>query len=386
MSVTVSANSCESPNTKLETRFLSWYLNKYLSREILFSFLGGTMIFLLIMLMFQAIRLAEFVVIHQVSLSDVGRLCIYLMLDFVPIAVTIAFLFSVLMGIARANSEGEILALQVNGFSLAQIFFPVGVFSVLVSTVCLFAALYAVPLGNRAFELLITKLNNQRVMAALKPGVFVGFHGLVLFTEEIIPIKNEMKKVFLYDERDENYPLAITAEAGILRNMPEKGLLTLRLTNGSIHIDRKWLQTIQQKIDFDVYDINLALSSPGDAWRDYSPQSFTYRQLKLRIAETVHDVPQNRRLQAELHSRFSLAFSCIVFAALGFFIGTLSQRGVRSSAIIFCMAVGLIYWLSYITGDALASSGTIPPWLGIWFPNFFFSWVAWLCYRRYGRG
>ena len=361
----------------------SWHLSRYLSREVLFSFLSGTAIFLLIMLMFQAIRLSEFIVVHQVAILDVGRISVFLMLSFLPIAIPIAFLFAVLMGISRANSEGEILALQVTGFSLRQIYFPLGIFSFLVSLICLYAALYTVPHGNRAFELLITKLGSERAMATLKPGVFSeGFHGLTLFAEQIVPIKNEMKRIFIYDEREETHPLAITAQAGILRYLGDNGMLTLRLTDGSIFVDQKKDEGVQQKIDFDVYDIKLdGEGRGGGSWRDYSPPSYNYPQLKQRLTELEHDPPAHRYLEVELHRRFSLSFSCVVFAALGFFIGTLSQRGVRSTAIILCMLVGLVYWLSYIAANALAVSGWVAPWLGIWIPNVLFGFVAYFCYR-----
>jgi lipopolysaccharide export LptBFGC system permease protein LptF len=95
-----------------------------------------------------------------------------------------------------------------------------------------------------------------------------------------------------------------------------------------------------------------------------------------------HDPPEHRRLLVELHRRFSLSFSCMVFAALGFFIGTFSQRGVRSTAIVICMSVALVYWLAYVLANALSVSGSIPPWFGIWFPNVFFGAVAYFCYRR----
>jgi lipopolysaccharide export system permease protein len=233
--------------------WFSWYLTKYLSREVLFSFFAGTTIFLLIMLMFQAVRLTEFVVMHQVPMGDVARMSCYLMLTFLPLAVPIAFLFAVLMGISRANSEGEILALQVTGISLRQIYFPVGIFSLGISFFCLYTALYTVPQGNRSFELMITKLSNDRVMSALKAGVFTeGFHGLTLFAEQTIPIKNEMRHVFIYDEREETRPLSITAQAGIIRPAGETGALTLRLTDGSIkNDDKKEENNVQQKIDFE---------------------------------------------------------------------------------------------------------------------------------------
>jgi lipopolysaccharide export system permease protein len=364
----------------------SWYLTKYMAVEVLGSFLMGTAIFLFIMLTFQAIRLSEFIVVHQVGMKDVLKLSAYLMLSFIPIAVPISFLFSVLMGISRANSEGEVVALQATGVSLGQIFLPLGVFSVLVSAVALYSALISVPQGNRRFELLIEKLGNERVMAALKPGVFhQGFFGLVIFTEQIIPVKNELQKVFIYDERDEGNPLAITAQAGLLRSAPDRNILTLRLTQGSIFVDKKKLEGPQQKIDFDVYDINLELGEKGGSWRDYSPPSFDYHQLKTRLRETLPDPPMHRKLKVELHRRFSLSFACVVFALLGFVIGTRSHRGVRSTAVVLCLAVGLIYWLAYIGANALALSGWLVPWLGVWAPNFLFGGLGLVMFMKQAK-
>jgi lipopolysaccharide export system permease protein len=371
---------------EIKRPFLSWYLTRYVSQEILMSFLGGTSVALLIMLLFQAVRLMEFVVVHQVGLLDVGKLCVFMGMSFLPLAAPIAFLFAVMMGISRANSEGEILALQVNGISLRQIFTPIGLFSIVVFVGVLYTSLYTVPKGNRSFELLYSKLGNERVISTLKPGVFTeGFYGLVLFTEHIVPLKNELKRIFLYDRREEAHPLAITAQAGILKNQMEKGMLTLRLTDGSIHMENPQgeMDSVQQKIDFDVYDINLELGEQGDSWRAYSPPSYDLTQLTQRIQETVHDVPQHRQLLVEYHRRFSMAFSVIVFALLGFSIGILSQRGIRSSALVLCMVVALGYWMSYLGANALAVAGWVPAWLGIWSPNVVFTGVAALCYRRY---
>jgi len=370
---------------KFEKRsWLSWHLTKYVAVEVMGGFFMGTAIFLLIMLTFQAIRLSEFIVVHQVGLKDVAKLSAYLMLSFVPIAVPISFLFSVLMGISRANSEGEVVALKATGISLAQLYLPLGLFSVIVTLGTLYTALVSVPQGNRKFELLIEKLGNERIMAALKPGVFhEGFFGLVMFAEKIIPVKNELQKVFIYDDREESNPLAITAEAGLLRNNQEQNRLTLRLTQGTILVDKKKSSGSQEKIDFDVYDINLELGERGGSWREYSPPSFNFSQLKTRLRETVPDPPMHRKLLVELHRRFSLSFACVVFGLLGFVIGTVSQRGVRSTAVVLCLVVGLIYWLAYIGANALALSGWLLPWMGVWAPNVIFGALGtWLFIRQ----
>lgn len=370
-------------HTAIEPPLFSRQITKYMIREVFFSFLMATLVFLGILLLFQAIRLMEFAVIHQVKAWDIGRLCFYLALSFIPLAVPIAFLFAVLMGISRANSEGEIVGLQASGISLKQLFAPLAVFAGFLSCAVLYLSMYTVPQGNRAFEVLYTKVGNDRVISALKAGVFTdGFFGLTLLAEHIVPIKNELQRVFIYDAREKEHPLSITAEAGILKNQDNK-LLTLRLSNGAIHVESAAEEGVQQKIDFDVYDINLDLGERGEIWTGYSPPSYTVTQLREKIAASDHKPGTQRQLRVEFHRRFSMAFSCLIFAALGFAIALLSERGIRSTSIILCLMVALCYWLAYLGANALAVAGWVPPWLGIWVPNFAFLGLAWLGYRRY---
>lgn len=358
-------------------------MGKYVAREVVPGFLMGTLIFLLIMLMFQAIRLSEFVVVHQVKIADVFRLSAYVMSSFLPIAFPIAFLFSLMIGISRANADGEIIAFQANGVSPRQIYLPLFLLSVLITATCLYTSLFLVPAGNRAFELLIFRLGNERVMAQLKPGVFLeGFHGMVLYAEHLNPSRNEMQRIFIYDDRDEATPLAITAQAGLFRSNAEKGILTLRLSDGTIYVDKKDPKGVLQKINFQIYDINLDIADRSDFWRDYSLPSLTLPKLLEERKKAAHDLPTYRAMSVELHRRISLSFSCIVFSALGFAIGLFAQRGIRSTAIILCILVAVVYWLAYIASHALSVSGILPAWLGIWVPNILFLGIAIVVYRK----
>ena len=358
----------------------------YVMREIVPTFVLGTGIFLFIMLMFQAIRLSEFLVVHQVSLKDVLKISSYLLLSFLPIAIPIAFLFSVLMGVSRIQSEGEILALQASGVSLPQIYGPVFILSLIVTAVCTYWSLYTVPKGNRAFELMVTKVNSDRVISQMKPGVFQeGFFGLVILAEQITPVKNELRKVFIYDQREENQPIAITARAGLLRSDSKEDVLTLRLSDGTVYLQQLDPEGPQKKIDFDVYDINLELGSAGGAWRDYSPPSYNFTQLREKLREFQADVPAYRQLLVETHRRFSLSFACLVFSGLGFAIGLISQKGIRSTAVILCLLLGTVYWLSFVGANSYALTGGAAPWVGVWAPNLFFALMSWWLYSRFAK-
>jgi len=210
-----------------------------------------------------------------------------------------------------------------------------------------------------------------------------GFFGLTMFVEKVTPVRKEMRRVFIYDRRDQEHPLAITADAGIIKTAFDKGKITLRLSDGSVYVDKQEAGGIQQKINFEVYDINLDFDRGGKAWRAHSLPSLDYGQLEQQMAESRGDPRRLRQLQVEYHRRVSLAFACIIFGALGFFIGTLSIKGLRSSSIIICLIVGTVYWLSYVGANALANEGWVAPWLGIWAPNVLFALVPIYCYRKY---
>src|SRR5690606_4262125 len=126
------------------------------------------------------------------------------------------------------------------GVSVFQIYAPVLIFSVLLAAFCAYASNYSVPRGNHRFEATLTRIGARTVIRNLKPRVFhEGFFDMVLFAEEISEVHDEMKRVFIYDERDPKYPYAITAKTAALRRNESQGLITLRLTDGSIHVDRK---------------------------------------------------------------------------------------------------------------------------------------------------
>lgn len=371
---------------EFSNRYLSWSLFKYFFREILPIFFVGTLVFLSIVVSFQALRLVDFVLSRGVPTSAVFQLILHSYHSMLTIAVPIAFLFAVLWGTSRAHLDGEILGMQVNGISLSQVFFPILAFSIVLTIFCAYAANYSVPRGNRRFESMLTRLGARTVIRNLKPKVFQeGFFGMVLYADEISELNDEMKRVFIYDERDPAYPYAITARSATLRKVESMGYITLRLADGSIHIDKKSAEEQQQKINFDIYDINLNFETGEDAVKYYKLPSLDYDVL----VKAIHDVAKPSKpytlYLVEYHRRFSMAFSCIVFGALGFFLSIVSRRSMGSSSIVFCLMVGVVYWLCFVLANAAALQGWAAPVVAIWAPNAIFGTIPIFLYRRHLR-
>ena len=71
----------------------------------------------------------------------------------------------------------------------------------------------------------------------------------------------------------------------------------------------------------------------------------------------------------EIHKKFSIPFACIVFGIVGLPLGITNRRGGKSSGFSLSIAIVLFYWVAINNGEALAGSGKISPFVGMWAAN-----------------
>jgi lipopolysaccharide export system permease protein len=88
--------------------------------------------------------------------------------------------------------------------------------------------------------------------------------------------------------------------------------------------------------------------------------------------------------QVEIHKKFSLAVSCVVFVLIGAPIALRFPRGgvglvIGASVIIFG-----IYYIGLIGGESLADRRIITPFWAMWTPNIIMATVGLLLFLRLG--
>ena len=180
--------------------------NKYIFFEILPSFLFGVIVFVFILLMFQALRLTEFVLIHGVEVTTILKIMGYLSISFFPVILPMSLLFAVLLTYVRLSHDSEVVALKALGLNHFHIAMPAFVLSIVVSIVSAHTSFELAPWGNRKFEVLINKMKKTKAATTLRAGVFSeGFFDLVIYTNDVNEKTGELKKVFIYDERNPNH-------------------------------------------------------------------------------------------------------------------------------------------------------------------------------------
>ncbi len=345
---------------------------RYIFFETLPAFLMGVVVFVSILLMFQALRLTEFVLIHGVGLRTIAQIMLFLSVSFLPVILPMSLLFSVLLTYNRLSNDSEIVAFKALGLSMAQLTVPAVLLSVAATLMSAQTSFYLGPWGNRKFEVLMNELGRQKVGATLKEGVFSeGFFDLVVYANHVNSKEGSLKDVFIYDEHDPKAPVTIIAKTGhLIQEKRSTGhAALLRLNNGNIHHTH---QSTYTKVDFDSYDINLF--DPFEiSEKKKSGPSMTIDELSVELKKPDLDPLDRRKLESEYHRRWSLSGACLIFALLGVGLGTVSnRRSSRGAGFVICLGALISYWILYVSANNVAANGWLPASVSLWMVNILF--------------
>jgi LPS export ABC transporter permease LptF len=355
---------------------------RYLLGEMIPTFFMGVVVFIFILLMFQALRLTEQVLVHGVKITVIAEMMGYLSTSFLPILFPMALLFAVLMTYSRLSSDSEVVAFRAVGLGMPSIIAPAVILSILIGILSLQTSFHIAPWGNRQFELLITKLGSEKPTIAIKEATFSkDFFDLVVYANKVDSKTGRLEHVFIYDERSQETPITVIAKEGaIIQDQSSGGhAASLRLTDGSIHRTSDGRHT---KIDFSTYDVFL--SDPVQSqFSKKSPPSLTIEELNERLKDPKLEIQEKLELKTEFHKRSALAFACILFALIGVGLGTTTnRRNAKSGGMVLCVGLIIVYYILYVVAEGASRKGQLPPYIAMWAANGLFTIAAGWSLRR----
>ena len=347
---------------------------RYIVKELLWPFIMGVVVFTFILIMFQILRFTEFMVVHGVDFILVFKLIYYLTIAFLPITVPVSFLFSVLLVFSRLSGDNEITAFKASGISIYQLMYPVLFVSMIAAVITFYVSFYEGPWGNRNFENTLHKIGSAKATIQLKEGFFNDslVKDFMLYAAEIDSENGIMKKLFIYDERDRENPIAVTAKKARIEVEDSTKRTELLLYEGYITFLRD-AGSKYRRASFNEYRILLYEGSiVGDM--KPNPPSLTYSELRNQIikAQKDKDVSWYNKMTVEFHRRFAIPFACLIFGFLGITFGNATNRSVHYGAGMLSFIVMVMYWVIYITATSMGSKGQIQPVLSVWIANMLF--------------
>lgn len=359
-------------------------VDRYLLREIGTPLVISVVVVVLMVFLFQARRFATAALGFGLTLEDAVVIFSSALPPFLVLAIPIAYLTSVLIGLGRLGQDLELVALRAAGaspFRLARV--PV-VLGFLVSLAAVPIAVYGEPYGLRMLNERLLDVGLRNLSSAIRPGVFnEDFRGSALFAERA-DRAGKVEGVLLYDERDPNRPVLVAAERGKLSPTPSG--LTFSLEDGEVHLGAGQVKERYERLHFDR--VELALDADAELMRRTRFVSSIGQMTNFEIWEIIErdgDSPFARRIEKAYWRRFAFPMMALVFGVVGAAIGlTGAPRARARSAVLGLLAV-IGYYLMTRVADIVVIGGANLSFLGAWIPDLLVLGVGLVALLRAGR-
>lgn len=353
----------------------------YIVNEIFPSFVLGIVVFISILLMFQALRLTEFVLVHGVKLITLFDMIFYMSISFLPILLPMSLLFAVLMTYSRLSQESEVIAMKAVGVPGFTLLIPALFMAIVIGLFSAQTSYDYAPWGNRQFEVMIAQLGNTKAAASIKEGTFSeGFFDMVVYANKVDSKTGKIQNLFIYDEKNSTAPITVISPEGELIPNPDSPghSILLRLSKGEIH-RRSESHTV---INFDSYDIYLNDPIRLEN-RKKSAASLTLKELAQLKNNPQLKTEERLQYELEYYKRPALSFACVVFALIGVAFGIQTQRrSGKSSGFVLSVGFIILYWVCYLAFESLARKGLLPSIAACWMTNIVFTFFAIITLRK----
>ena len=334
--------------------------------------------FLCLILLGRLLQLRDLFMAQGVTLMDLFRLFIYLSPFFLILLIPVSCMLGLFLTFLRMGADRELISLRAGGISLWPLLPAPVLLCLLGSALTLWISLSGISWGMDNFRQTVVEMARHKTSVNVQPGVFnTSFPGLTVYARQADPVTGELRDVFVLDTSRSESSATIVAPQGRIDSDAAQGQVFVLLQNG--HVYREQGQELSV-ISFDKYLLSLDMTRllGGLELKDKTPKEMSWENLRELAAGGFAERSLNfqRRVQIELHKRFSLPAACVV---LGFFALPLSfffQGMKRQFGLLVCLGAFFVYYVLLSAGMSLAESGVVSPGPALWLPNALFLLAA----------
>jgi lipopolysaccharide export system permease protein len=304
----------------------------------------------------------------------------------------VGFLFGILVALGRLASDSEVLAMRSCGMGLRELLVPVALLAVPVSLFSAVMLTQVEPEARRELRALWRTILSRG--AFLAPGRFIAVGDRVVFVEHVGE-ENDLDGVVISDRSNPERPFLVVAGGGRFYLDDDSGLVHLELVEGDIHFEPDDGRSASyRRIGFERFDYPIeATSLLQENVGKLKPRDMRMEELREVIARGRAGDPLAELRYTDvdvyvgqLHRRYALAATPLLFALLATPLAVGRARGGRSSGALLCVGLIFLYYALLSFGEYLIESDTVPPAPAMWLPNLLFGLSAVPLYLRAQRG
>lgn len=330
-------------------------LDRYIFREIASTWLGVTMVLLLILLTNQFARVLGDVAKGKLPKGAAMDVIGYSAVQYLTILVPIGLFLSVMLALGRMYRDSEMPAMMACRVGPSGVYRPL---LFLLVPLSLGVAWVAIDLGPRALtavDRIGAEARREADLASIEPGRFnvAGAENAVIYGEDVTQ-KGIIKNVFLQRRVEGGSVEVVVAGRGeqIESDDPDTRLLVL--------YDGRRYEGIPGTSQFRVVEFaehGIRYRLPSLETPDPRPRAMTFMNL-LRSSELVH--------VAEVQWRLSLPLATIILAILAVPLSKTQPRAGRYGKLAIGLLVFIIYLNLLSAAKTWIEQGLVSPFPGLW--------------------
>ncbi len=414
----------------MKTGIVYKQIYSYILLEFLLSFLIAFLFFFFIFFINQLLLMAEEIFSKRVPFWDVVLFIIFSLPAIIALAFPFGSLVGALMAVGRLSSDNEILAFKASGIPLSRIFLPLLVMSVILSSVSFVMNDYFLPLGNIRLGRMYRKILYTNPGIELEPYSIKRYKDTIIITGDVK--EDRIENIIIIDKDSKKRKRIIKAKRAYLgESKAQQGVVSFYLEDVFSHLpttpdQEQFEYTKSESMIYNILlkNINVSFINPGpremssvDVWReikvmkedlkkkqrehennlrkeryelamevrylkDFSSENRSLITERLNTISNVFQRYEKNKLrkvtdrnlqlfQLEFYKKFSVPLSCLIFVVFAFPVGLYAKKSGKTLGFGIGLFMSALYWGLLFTGHTLGVRMEIPPFIAMWFPNFF---------------
>jgi lipopolysaccharide export system permease protein len=339
-------------------------LSKYILREYMANLSLGLAIFTFVLLLDQLFVLVDLLLHKGVGLWLTLKLLILLLPASLTLTLPMSALLATLLTFGRLSENNEITAVRASGLAAwSYVKMPLAAALGAVLFLIPFNTTWA-PHAHASFRGLYIQVLRRNPLVRIEEKTFAQIGDYHLFVERKDKKTKQMIGVTIYKVPVNGAPLRIFAERGKAYVNPSQSV-TFDLQDGRIEEinpadPNRWVHTA-----FKTYQLSIPLADSQSA-NERSLEEMDNRELRQEIQQLKNKNLPYPLLACQMHLRWALAITPLLFAGLGIPLAIRVHRGGRSWGFGLSLVIIVVYYALLMGGTGAGQRGLWPPWLAIW--------------------
>ncbi len=339
-------------------------LFKYISKLFFGPFfigLAGFVVFVSVELLYQ---LSNIIVRNRVGIEKLFVLIYYNLPSFTADGIPVGVLLAIFWTISTLSQKRELMAFQVHGISLKNLFFPFLILAAFLSVFVYLLNDFVVP----NYYVKSEKYMSEQIFKRPKAEDYIVSESVIKYQDKFIYVgeydksREVMKNVMIIDYSG-NDEKVMTAKRVYKKGKSwylEDGRLYVVDRDGMMKLDSVYKKL---RLNFKE-DLGTLLAYPSE-------RKMSHSELLRAIRET-NDRKRAAKWIVELHRRYATALAPVIIVLAGLSLSLLFNLTSKSWGVILTFILVVLYQGSGAWLSAMGKEMIIDPVLAVWLPNIFF--------------